>query len=667
MRDWFKTNYPKILGSILVPVFLLIIQPRAITTASEVDFKITFQIKNPSDNQQVFADYNLDFKPLFHNIFQTTVSTQTFEALKKDQRILYAELDSPVQAALITANDSFFTTDASLEDRQWYLPKTHVPEAWDYTVGSSSVIVAVIDTGIHASHIELNDGRVIEGYNTVKNIPIVANSNSDDNGHGTAVAGVIGAIPNNSKGLAGINWNVKLMPIKALNADGTGDLSAVAAGIVWATDHKANIINLSLGGPGYGSDATLSNAITYAYDHGTLIVAAAGNDTANHGINLDSNPVYPVCGDNSKDMVIGVAATDVNDQKASFSNFGASCIDISAPGKKIITAAYLPSEPENNVLIYGSGTSLATPVVTGIAALLKSQNNNLSHVDIRNIIEQSADDIYPVNQTTCLGGSCNGFLGKGRINALTAIKPIPVASGSLIREVITGNLYIILNNTKHSVSQFVFTNRGFDPNSIQSESTINNLSSFPTGNPLLPLEGTLVKGPNSPQVYVIESELKRPLTYLVFTSRGYSFANVKTIPQAEIDLYPLGEWYWPPDGTMVLIKNDPTVYVMDQKVVRPVTYFVFTQRKLSFSKVVRVTTDEFSHIPRPADVYWLAPLDGTLVKSNLDPGIYVIENGTKRLLSYDVFVARNYKFSNVKVLPQAEMEVIAPGLPLINP
>ncbi|MBX4191185.1 MAG: S8 family serine peptidase [Candidatus Doudnabacteria bacterium] len=667
MRKWFKKNYLKILGSVLVPVFLFMLEPKAITTANQSILTITFQIKNVSDNKQVFADYNLTTKVLFQNIFQTKVTPDVFESLKKDLRVNYAEMDTPVHAAVITTNDSFFTMDSNLEDRQWYLPKTKVPGAWDYSVGSSNVIVAIIDTGIHASHIELNDGRVMEGYDTVKNIPIVANSNSDDNGHGTAVAGVIGAIPNNFKGLSGIAWNVKLMPVKALNADGSGDLSAVAAGIVWATDHKANIINLSLGGPGYGSDATLSNAISYAYDHGTLIVAAAGNDTANHGVNLDSSPVYPVCGDNGKDMVLGVAATDVNDQKASFSNFGASCIDISAPGKKIITSAFLPSEPENNILIYGSGTSLATPIVTGIAALLKSQNNNLSNIDIRNIIERSADDIYPVNQTTCLGGSCNGFLGKGRINALNAIKPIPVASGSLIREVLTGNLYIILNNTKRQVSDFVFKNRGFDPNNIQSENTVNNLSNFPAGVPLPPSEGTLVKSPNNLQVYVIESELKRPLTYLVFTSRGYSFSNVKTVSEGEIAQYPMGEWYWPPDGTMVLIKNDPTVFVMDQKVVRPVTYYVFTQRKLSFTKVVRVTPDEFSHIPRPVDSYWLAPVDGTLVKSNIDPGIYVIENGTKRFLTYDVFVARNYKFSNVKVLPQAEMDVIAMGLPLLTP
>jgi len=106
------------------------------------------------------------------------------------------------------------------------------------------------------------------------------------------------------------------------------------------------------------------------------------------------------------------------------------------------------------------------------------------------------------------------------------------------------------------------------------------------------------------------------------------------------------------------------VYVMDKQVARPITYFVFNQRHLSFGKVIAVSSDEFLHVPRPADQYWEAPVDGSLVKSAIDAGIYVIENGTKRLLSYQMFVARGYSFASVKSLPQAEIDVIAPGTPL---
>src|SRR5258708_1096605 len=569
-------------------------------------------------------------------------------------------------AAIVTPSDPFFTTDPTAEDKQWYLPKTHVPEAWGYTKGSSTVAVAVIDTGIHAGHIELNDGRVGEGYNAIKKEAIAHNFNADDNGHGTAVAGVLGAIQNNGKGIEGIDWDVRLMGIKAIGAEGRGGTCAGDLGIVWAADHGANIINLSLGGPGFGPDMTLSNAITYAYNKGVLLVAAAGNDLADHGLNLDSNPIYPVCADNGQNMILGVAATDINDQKASFSNFGSLCIDIAAPGKRIVTTAYLPSDPSNNILIYGSGSSLATPIVSGIAALIKASNNNLSNVEIRNLIMKTADNIDFVNQTSCLGGSCNGFLGKGRINALTALAPQPMANGSLVRQSQTGNIYCIVNNTRRQVSDTVFKLRGFDPTVVVDEVN-NQLNNLPIDRPLLPLDGTLIKSPDDAQVYLIDSELKRPLTYLVFISRALSFANIKIFPRNEIESYPTGEWAEPLDGTMVLLTGDPTVYVMDKRVVRPVTFYVFKQRNLSFTKVIRVTPDEFSHIPKPTDAYWLSPVDGTLIKSAQDSGIYVIENGTRRLFSYQVFVARNYKFSQAKTLPQAEVDVIAPGFPLLTP
>jgi hypothetical protein len=179
------------------------------------------------------------------------------------------------------------------------------------------------------------------------------------------------------------------------------------------------------------------------------------------------------------------------------------------------------------------------------------------------------------------------------------------------------------------------------------------------------VEDTLIKSVSDPTVYVIKDQVKRPLTYLVFLSRNYSFANVVTMPDADVAAIATGQWYWPPDGTLVLIKGDPTVYVMDKQVARPTTYFVFTQRKLSFAKVISVTPDEFTHLPRPEDNYWLAPLDGTLLKTASNPTVYVMENGQKRPLSGSAFAARHYKFTSIKVLPQAEVDVIAPGDPII--
>ena len=277
----------------------------------------------------------------------------------------------------------------------------------------------------------------------------------------------------------------------------------------------------------------------------------------------------------------------------------------------------------------------------------------------------TAKKIDPLNQNNCLNSSCNGFLGKGRLNAQAAVNPQAILDQSLVREAVTGKIYLVSNGYKRYVSDFVFNQRQFRTDQIIDDTT-NQLALFYKGQALPPLEGTLIKSPSDATVYVIHQELKRPLTYLVFLSRGYSFANVKIIPESDLNQLQMGDWYWPPDGIMVLIKGNPTVYVMDQQVVRPVTYFVFTQRKLSFAKVIQVSTDEFTHIPRPADMYWFSPLEGTLVKSNSNPTTYVIENGMKHALSYEAFVVRKYSFNNVKSLPQAEIDVIAPGESIIK-
>jgi len=670
MTKKIRKIFSKIILGIFLPVFLLA-PIFSFAQNSAYTINVIFSLNNKIGISDVLNKYQLDAKKVYfsksialNGVYKASVGTDVFDQMKNDNSFQYVEEDSKVQAATITisqtASDPFFTMDPTAIDKQWYLAKTRVPDAWDYSKGDKNVVVAVVDTGIHASHIELNDGRIIDGFDVLTGTAIGLGADSDDNGHGTAVAGVIGAIPNNGMGIAGIDWNVKIMPVKVLAADGTGEISDVSAGIVWATDHGANIINLSLGGQGFTADATLSNAITYAYNKGVLIVAASGNDAQDNGRNLDVNPVYPVCNDNGLNMVIGVAATDENDQKAAFSDYGSHCIDISAPGKKIITAAFLPTDPANNILIYGSGTSLATPIVSGIAALIKSSNMNLSNVEIRDILLNTSDNINELNQTNCAGGSCNGFLGKGRVNAFSAIVPKPISEGSLFREIVTDNIFIVSGGVKRLVSDYVFKERGFSADSVIVDMT-NQLSHVPDGLPLPPLDGTLIKAQSDPTVFIINQEMKRPLTSLVFKSRGYRFSNVATLPDSEVALYQTGDWYWPPDGTLVLVSGNPTVYVMDKGVRRPVTFFVFNQRHLSFSKVASVTADEFIHIPLPPDLFWLPPLDNTLIKSGADPGIYLIESGTKRLLSLNAFLSKGYSFSNVKVLPESEMDVIVTG------
>jgi len=170
----------------------------------------------------------------------------------------------------VIPNDPYYSS-------QWGLTKIEADDAWQSTTGSSSVTIAIVDTGIDGTHEDLS-GKVIAGYDYVNETSIAANSDSDDYGHGTTVAGVASAITNNSIGIAGTDWNARLMPVKVLDSSGTGWSSDVAYGIRYAVDNGADVINMSLGSS--DSSSLISSAIDYAYSAGVAMVAASGNGNA---------------------------------------------------------------------------------------------------------------------------------------------------------------------------------------------------------------------------------------------------------------------------------------------------------------------------------------------------------------------------------------------------
>lgn len=289
------------------------------------------------------------------------------------------------------------------------------PAAWDITTGSSSVVVAVVDTGIDYMHpdlqgnIHLNSGETpangvdddgngfVDDYygydfaNTDRN-PM------DDNEHGTHVAGTIGARGNNARGVTGVNWQVGLLAVKVLDSQGSGFLSDVAAGIEYAADRGASVINLSLGGP--SNAQVLQNAVTYARTQKVLLVVAAGNESSDN----DSVPSYP--GNFSADNILVVAATNSSDVLTNFSNYGVTKVDVAAPGSDILSTT--PSDTYQSF----SGTSMAAPHVAGLAALIKGVNPTLGYADIKTIIMNTVD-----SQASLLGLIVTG----GRINAASAI------------------------------------------------------------------------------------------------------------------------------------------------------------------------------------------------------------------------------------------------------
>src|SRR3989344_137124 len=296
------------------------------------------------------------------------------------------------------------SNDPLASDNQLWLSQIKANEVWSETIGSPNIVVAVIDSGVDTNHIELtnniwtnadetpgngkdddNNGFIDDthGWDFVYNV----NELSPYKSHGTHVAGIIAAAGNNNAGVAGIAWSTKIMPLIVCGSSGC-PLSKTIDAIKYAVDNGANVINLSLGGTGWTNDYTSAydEAIKYAYARNVVVVAAAGNGdyTGTQPRNLNVNPNSPVCNDGGNNMVIGVAATNVVDLKASFSDYGSNCIDISAPGEDIFSTV----RPVDDSLYTGSydpkyigydkksGTSMAAPMVSGLATLLRAKYPN---------------------------------------------------------------------------------------------------------------------------------------------------------------------------------------------------------------------------------------------------------------------------------------------------
>jgi subtilisin family serine protease len=285
---------------------------------------------------------------------------------------------------------------------QWGLRLAGFPAAWDVTRGSKSIVVAVLDTGVDSSNPELKDA-LVPGRNVVDGDA----DTRDENGHGTAVAGVLAARTNNGAGVAGACWSCSVMPIKVLGADGSGTTADVGAGIIWAADHGARVINMSLGAP--GTTQALSDAVSYALAKDVVIVASAGNSGA-------ATPFYPAAAPN----VIGVAATNESDRLYSWSNRG-SWVQVAAPGCN--EAPWL----EQGYIGF-CGTSAAAPLVSGLAALIRSAWPQASAAQTAAAVVASVDSVA-------------GEIGGGRINAARALSRFrPVVTTTRRKKTFEGRL-----------------------------------------------------------------------------------------------------------------------------------------------------------------------------------------------------------------------------------
>ncbi len=276
---------------------------------------------------------------------------------------------------------------------QWGLQKMMVAEAWNITTGSSSVTVAILDTGVDANHPDLID-RIVPGYDFVngkEGIP------DDDYGHGTQMAGIIAGEGLNGAGISGVNLKCTVLPVKVIDANGIGATTDIVEGLLYAADHGAQVVNMSFGG--YTYSGMLNDAIQYAHNKNVVIVAAAGNEDTD-------TPAYPA----AFPHVLAVTATGPDDQKWPEANFG-NHVALAAPGVGILTTT------SNGGYGYGTGTSHAAAMVSGVAALLKAKNTGYSNVQIEKQLQASADDLGAKGRDTTFGA--------GRVNAYRALSTSP--------------------------------------------------------------------------------------------------------------------------------------------------------------------------------------------------------------------------------------------------
>lgn len=317
--------------------------------------------------------------------------------LKDEAGVIYAERNGSAHACLVP-NDPLFTP------YQWNLVRIGMHDAWDLSTGEGAV-VAVLDSGVKQSLADLQQTDFTSGWDFVNN----DGDPSDDNGHGSHICGTVAQSTHNLIGTAGIAYACTIMPVKVLDQDAEGTYDDIADGIYYAVDNGAHVINLSL--TGSASSTALEDAVNYAWNHGVLVVCAAGGD----GTDI---PMYPAACVNA----VAVSATNYLDQITAYSNYGPH-IDISAPGGEDIdyTGDGYPEAILQNTIGPGgdgyyfySGTSSAAAHVTGTAALIKACKPFFDCHELRNILENTAVDLGETGP--------DSYYGRGRLDAAHAVQ-----------------------------------------------------------------------------------------------------------------------------------------------------------------------------------------------------------------------------------------------------
>ena len=347
-----------------------------------------------------FNHYLLEISP--NNNIEPTINS-----IRKHQQVDFAQPNFvviPSQNKQSETEPDFSKLDYFFRGHQWGMHKIQAPSAWEVTTGSNNTVIAVVDTGVDYNHPDFGD-RVLyeEGINTIEEENPTAVL--DDNGHGTHVAGIAAAGGPGEGNMAGVNWNTLILPIKVLNQDGYGSSFSVNQGLEhvrqYAQDNPDKRVTVNLSLNFFGHSPARDEVVSSLLQENIVIVCAIGNDYKNILTNPDSSP-----------GVIAVGATDVRDEKASFSSEG-SWISIVAPGEEVFSS--VPGGYDS-----WDGTSMSAPFVAGTAALLLDKYPELSPADIKHHLEITADDLGTTG--------FNYQYGHGRLNAARALTTEPQSS-----------------------------------------------------------------------------------------------------------------------------------------------------------------------------------------------------------------------------------------------
>lgn len=346
--------------------------------------------------------------------------------------------------------------------QMWNLSKINMKKAWD-TTHTNNVTVAVIDTGVDYNHPDLK-GAVIKGKSFISGS---ANS-MDDQGHGTHVAGIIGAVTNNANGVSSVSWGAKILAIKACDKDGNCNTTNVSRAIAYAVDNGAKIINISIAGSG-ACNGTYDDMVRYAKQKGAFIVTAAGNGTNGDGIGASADTQVPA----SCNGILAVGSVNASGSRSTFSNYG-SHVQIAAPGGQgpcSIPACILSTGLDNGYTLR-AGTSMASPHVSAAAALLLSVNSKLSVDKIRTCLIQGGDKIETDKP---IGPLLNPSKALGLCSPV-ALKPTPSSTPiTVLAGSISGTVFVDKNgNQRFESGEKVFPGAQVVLSGLKSDSVMSN-------------------------------------------------------------------------------------------------------------------------------------------------------------------------------------------------